>query len=181
MIINPVTGSEVRIALIAAVANNGVIGSDNALPWRIPEDLRHFKALTLGKKIIMGRKTFESIGSPLPERKNIVITRNDNWVCASQNVEVVHTVEDALALAVSLSLRDGDREVMVIGGEQIYRETLGSAQRLYLTQVLADVEGDARFPVLNKSQWREVERREHTASPPNTFAYAFTVLDRLTP
>jgi dihydrofolate reductase len=199
----------VRIALVVAMANNGIIGKDNALPWRIPEDLRYFKQITLGKKIVMGRKTFESIGSPLPGRKNIVITRNPQWSYAQwsyaqwsdkqwsnkprsnkqqahseqnsgQNIDVVHTVEEALELAVNLSLRDGNREVMVIGGEQIYRETLCSAERLYLTRVFADVEGDASFPALNNDQWREVERREFTASSTDAYNYAFTVLDRVT-
>ena len=170
----------IRIALIAAVSTNGVIGVDNALPWRIPEDLQYFKRLTLGKKIVMGRKTFESIGSPLPGRKNIVITRNKTWSCNSRDVDVLHTIEEALQHAVNLSLRDGNQEVMVIGGEQIYRESINSANRLYLTRVCAEVEGDATFPTLNNDEWQEVERQEREAIPPSRYNYAFTVLDRVT-
>jgi len=173
--------SNVRIALIAAVANNGTIGKDNALPWRIPEDLRNFKQITLGKKIIMGRKTFDSLGKPLPDRKNIVITRDKNWQCDSQNVDVVYSIEEALQHAVNLSLRDDNAEVMVIGGEQIYRETLCGADRLYLTRVFAEVEGDANFPALNNDEWRQVEYRHCEAQPPNPYNYAFTILDRVTP
>jgi len=174
---DPMAG-KVQIALVVAVANNGVIGTENALPWRIPEDLRHFKKLTLGNKILMGRKTFDSIGSPLPGRTNIVITRNKTW--HRQDLDIVHTVEEGLQRAVDLSLRDGNREVMVIGGEQIYRETIRSAGRLYLTRVFADVKGDANFPTIDNDQWRETVRCECKASAPNTFDYAFTVLDRVT-
>jgi len=175
-----VSSPAIRISLIAAVADNDVIGVNNALPWRIPEDLQYFKKLTLGKKIIMGRKTFESIGSPLPGRKNIVITRNKHWSCESQDVDVMHTIEEAVQHAVNLSLRDGNQEVMVIGGEQIYRDSINSADRLYLTRVYADVEGDATFPTLNNDEWREVERYEREAISPNRYNYAFTVLDRVT-
>lgn len=170
----------VSIALIAAVANNGIIGNNNALPWRIAADLQHFKRLTLGKKIVMGRKTFESIGSPLPGRTSIVITHNQNWRCGYAEVEVVHSVEEGLTRAVNLSLRDGNTEVMVIGGEQIYRATLSSAKRLYITRVLADVEGDASFPALEKSEWRETERIEHKAEVSAQYDFAFTILDRVT-
>ena len=171
---------QVSIAMIAAVADNGVIGVNNALPWRIPADLKYFKRLTLGKKIIMGRKTFESIGSPLPGRKNIVITRNVDWQCASQDVDIVHSVEDALARAVNLSLRDNNSEVMVIGGEQVYRDVLNRADRLYITRVFTKVEGDATFPAIDEHQWREVGRQEHGDPTSDQLACAFTVLDRVT-
>lgn len=170
--------SDVRIAMIVAMANNNVIGVKNALPWRIPEDLKYFKQHTVGKKILMGRKTFDSIGRPLPDRCNIVVTRNKNW--QRQDVDIAHTVEEGLQRAVNLSLRDGNPEVMVVGGEQIYREAISSATRLYVTRVFTEVEGDAKFPEIDNGQWREIERQEIKARLPNNFDFAFTVLDRVT-
>jgi len=140
-----------RLALIAAVAANGVIGSDNALPWRLPEDLKRFKALTLGHPVIMGRKTFESIGRPLPGRRNLVITRNAGY--RADGCEVLDSLEAALAACAGST-----DEVFVIGGAQIYAEALPLAQRLYLTEIRRDYPGDARFPEWSRAQWKEVAR-----------------------
>ena len=159
-----------RVALIAALADNRVIGRDNQLPWRVPADLKHFKALTMGKPIIMGRKTWESIGRPLPGRDNIVVTRAADY--RAEGCQVVHSVAEALQAAA-----DAD-EAMIIGGANLYEQTLDVADRLYLTQIRAEVEGDARFPVIDRQAWREIECESHPADERNEFAYDFVVLER---
>ena len=148
------------VAIIAAVADNGVIGRENALPWRLPEDLRHFKRITMGKPVIMGRRTWDSIGRPLPGRTNIVITRNPSFAAAG--VEVVASLEEALALAGHIAAADGVEEAVVIGGAEIYRAAIPRADRLYITEVHARFEGDARLPAIDWSQWRETSREDHT-------------------
>lgn len=163
------------VALIAAVAANGVIGRDNRLPWHLPEDLREFKRITLGKPIIMGRKTFESIGRPLPGRTSIVLTRRPDWT--REGVVVAANLRQALAMAEELA--GGDQgEIMVIGGEQIYRLALPLADRLYLTRVDLEVPGDSHFPALDPAQWREVSRRVGH-SDTGGVDYAFLVLERV--
>jgi dihydrofolate reductase len=165
-----------RIALIAALAQNGVIGRDNQLPWHLPEDLRYFKAITLGKPIIIKRRTFESIGRPLPGRANIVVTSQPGW-----SAEGVHTAAgpaQALQQAAQIARREGVDEVVVIGGAELYRALLGRADRLYLTRIHADVEGDACFPAFDEALWREVSRRDCAAGEGNAFAYSFVVYDR---
>jgi dihydrofolate reductase len=159
-----------RIALIVAMAENRVIGRNNQLPWRIPADLRHFKALTLGKPVIMGRKTYESIGRPLPGRDNIVISADSGY--QAEGCQVVHSVEQALEAAGSCE------EAMIIGGANLYRQTLENADRLYLTLVKAEPEGDTWFPEIELQQWREIERQAHTADGSNEFDYDFVVLER---
>ena len=121
----------VALAVIVAVADNGVIGRNNSLPWHLPEDLRYFKRVTLGKPVVMGRKTFESIGRPLPGRANIVITRSHEW--SVDGVSVVNSLDDALRLAADIAALDGADELMVIGGAEIYTNAIPLAQRLYLT------------------------------------------------
>jgi dihydrofolate reductase len=143
-----------QLVLIAAVADNGVIGVDNALPWRIAEDLRRFKALTLGHPIIMGRKTWESLGRPLPGRHNIVITRQPAY--AAPGATVVGSLAEALAACAESPL------AFVIGGGEIYAQALPLAQRLELTEVHLTVAGDTRFPPFERADWRET-RREHYA------------------
>jgi dihydrofolate reductase len=167
----------IELAIIVAVAENGVIGRHNALPWRLPEDLRYFKRVTMGKPIVMGRKTFESIGRPLPGRTNIVITRNPGF--AAEGVEVVSSLQQALELAGDIARIDGSRELVVIGGAEIYAAALPQAHRLYITEVHASVEGDAFLPELDWSSWREVSRARHAAVEPNPFAYSFVVYERL--
>ena len=160
-----------RIALIAALANNRVIGRENRLPWRLSADLRHFKSLTMGKPIIMGRNTYESIGKPLPGRSNIVLTRDAQY--RAPGCRVVHSLEHALEAAA------GHAEVMVIGGAELYRQTIDAAQRLYLTRVKADVEGDAVFPEIDPRQWRELQRESHRGDDKNEYDYDFLTLERV--
>lgn len=165
------------LAIIVAAAQNGVIGRDNGLPWHLPEDLRYFKRRTLGKPIVMGRKTFESIGRPLPGRKNIVISRNRAF--AAPGVEVVASLEEAIALAASIAHADGALECVVIGGAEIYREALPRADRLYFTEVHAAVDGDAMLPPIHWPDWQEVSREHHKASADNPLDYSFVVFERV--
>jgi dihydrofolate reductase len=166
----------VKLALIWAMARNRTIGRNNALPWYLPEDLKYFKRVTLGKPIIMGRKTWESIGRPLPGRTNIVITRDAAF--HADGVRVVHSLEQALALAEKICLLDGGDEAIVMGGAEIYALALPHADRLYLTQVHADVEGDAHFPPLDLTQWHELGREDFAAQGPNPYDYSFLILER---
>ena len=152
------------------MARNRVIGRDNGLPWRLPEDLKRFKATTMGKPILMGRKTFESIGNPLPGRRNIVLTRDRKW--KAHGVDVVASVDDALALS------SGSPELAVIGGAEIYRLTLPLANRIHLTRVEADVPGDTLFPDLDPTQWIETQAGTFAIDQRNQYAMTFITLDR---
>ena len=158
------------ISLIVAVAENGVIGQDNGLPWRLPGDLRRFKALTMGKPIIMGRKTYDSIGKPLPGRTNIVITRQSDLHLSG--CIVVGSLAEALSCINA-------EEYMVIGGADIYRQALPLAQRVYLTQVHATIEGDAFFPALDSTQWHERAREDVVADAQHLYAHSFITLERV--
>jgi len=149
---------------------NRLIGRGNALPWHLPADLQHFKALTLGKPIIMGRKTHESIGRPLPGRHNIVISRNPDF--DAPGCTVVGSVDAALAAAGEVA------EVVVIGGAQLYAELLPRAQRIYLTRIDASFDGDAWFPQLDTSIWEEVECSEHSSDERNPYSYRFLTFER---
>lgn len=151
-------GGKVRIALIAAVAKNGVIGRDGGMPWRLSSDMKFFKATTMGKPIVMGRKQYETVGKPLPGRTNIVVTRQEGY--RPEGVVVFSDLSAALDCARSVAARDGADEVMVIGGGEIYAATLPLADRLYLTEVDLEPEGDVRFPAVDFSQWRVVETPE---------------------
>ena len=163
-------------SMIVAMAENRVIGINNKLPWHLPNDLKYFKQVTMGKPIVMGRKTFESIGKPLPGRTNIVITRNAGWV--SDGVKVAHSLNQAYELAAAIGEIDGQSELMIIGGDQIYQSCLSEVDRIYLTQVHASVEGDAWFPELDWSQWKEIGREDFSAEGPNPYDYSFIVLER---
>ncbi len=165
-----------ELSLIAAVAENGVIGRNNQLPWHLSEDLKYFKQVTLGKPIAMGRLTWESIGRPLPGRTNIVISRNTELEI--EGVRVVPDLGAALDLAQTIAEIDGREELMVIGGGQIYQQALPLVQRMYLTEVHADVSGDAFFPEWDRSEWQEVAREFHTALAPNPYDYSFAVYER---
>ena len=164
-------------SMIVAMAENRVIGINNKLPWYLPNDLKYFKQVTLGKPIIMGRKTFESIGKPLPGRTNIIITRNTDW--SAEGVKVVHSLDQAYKLAEAVCDIDGQSELMIIGGDQIYKSSLPEIDRIYLTQVHADVSGDAWFPEVDWSKWQEVARENYKAEGPNPYDYSFVVFDRL--
>ena len=153
-----------EIVLIAAVARNGVIGRDNALPWRLKADLVHFRKLTLGHPVLMGRKTWESLGKPLPGRRNLVLTRQPGYV--AQGAEVFTSADAAIASA-------GDARLFVIGGEEIYRVLLPEADILMLTEVAAEVEGDTRFPAFDRALFEEFSRRAHPADAENEYAVAF--------
>ncbi len=170
--------AEIRVALIVAQAQNRVIGRNNQLPWYLPNDLKYFKQVTLGKPILMGRKTFASIGKPLPGRTNIVITRDLEF--RADGVKVAHSLEEAIALGKAQCEVQGGDELMVIGGDQIYAQSLPLADRLYLTQVHAEVAGDAHFPVIDPALWHEVGREDFAAEGANPFDYSFIVLDRRT-
>lgn len=160
-----------HVAIIAAVADNRVIGINNALPWRLPDDLKHFRRLTTGHHVLMGRKNYESIGRPLPNRINLVLTRNPGY--SAPGCRVVTSIEQALAIA-----RD-DPQVFVIGGADVYAQTLDRADSMYLTRVHAAVPGDTLFPAFEADQWIELERRNHVADARHIHAYSFVALKRV--
>lgn len=169
-----------KLALIVALANNHTIGIDNKLPWYLPNDLKYFKQVTMGKTIIMGRKTYESIGKPLPGRINIVITRQADYLPpnANDSVKVVSSLEAARDLAESIALINDHNEALIIGGAEIYTQALSLVERMYLTEVHADVEGDAFFPQYDKAQWQAVAREDFAAEGPNPYDYSFVVYER---
>jgi dihydrofolate reductase len=171
------THNNICLAIVVAVADNGVIGRNNQLPWRLPNDLQYFKRVTLGKVVIMGRKTFESIGKPLPNRTNVVISRQPHFI--ADGTIVVQSLSQGMEFARNNALASADGEVMVIGGAQIYTESLPLTQRLYLTQVHGEIAGDAFFPVINWREWKEVRRERHSADEKNPYDYSFVVLDRV--
>jgi dihydrofolate reductase len=162
-----------RITLAVAVAANGVIGAGNRLPWHLPADLRHFKAVTMGKPIVMGRRTWESIGRPLPGRRNVVVTRQTGYT--ANGAEVVHSLAEAIALCADAG------ELVVIGGAELYAQALPIAQRIELTRIHAEFEGDTFFPALDGAVWQEVAVEHHQADAKNPHAYSFVTLDRKTP
>ena len=158
------------ISLIVAASSNGVIGDGGQLPWHLPDDLRNFKRLTTGKAVIMGRKTHESIGRPLPERRNIVMTRSEGYI--ADGCEVVTSADAAIALV-------GDvEEAMVIGGGEIYLAFLPVADRVYLTRVHAEIEGDTRFPPLEDAAWQLVSTQSHAADAEHAYAFDFLEFER---
>ncbi|MFA5938621.1 MAG: dihydrofolate reductase [Sinimarinibacterium sp.] len=161
--------AERRIALIVAMDRNRLIGRDGGLPWRLPEDLKHFKRLTVGKAVLMGRKTWGSLGRPLPDRENWVLTRDPSFVAPGGRV--FRDLDSALRAHES-------GELMVIGGADLYRQTLPLAQRLYLTEVDAALEGDTHFPPLDPAQWQELAAETHEADDRHAHAYRFRTLER---
>lgn len=161
-----------RLVLVVAVAANGVIGREGGLPWRLSADLRRFKAITLGKPVVMGRKTWESIGKPLPGRHNIVVTRRHDFRIDDPSVSVVHDLDEALAAAGDVP------EVMIIGGAEIYALALPRAGIVELTRVHAEVEGDTRLPEFAPIEWRELGRSEHPADERNQYPMSFITLER---
>ncbi len=163
------------ISLILARADNGVIGKNGGLPWHLPADLQHFKRLTVGKPIIMGRKTFDSIGKPLPGRHNIVVTHKPDWQVAG--VTSVSSMAEAIA-AAGLDLKLRAAEIMIIGGATIYTQCLLFAERVYLTEVHIAAEGDTTFPAFDKNIWQEKSRERHDVSGVNP-AHSFVLLERL--
>jgi len=159
-----------HLSIIAALANNRVIGIENRLPWHLSADLKYFKAITLGKPIIMGRKTYESIGKPLPGRRNIIVSRNSEYQAAG--CEVVSSLNNALALVKDC------KEVMLIGGAQLFAQALPQADRLYLTFIHHNFNGDSFFPEWDAHQWHETNRVDHHADSNNQYDYSFVTLER---
>ena len=157
------------ISIIVAASTNDAIGAQGDLPWRLPDDLKRFKAVTMGKPIMMGRKTWDSIGRPLPGRQNIVITRQPDF--SAEGCDVVASVQEAIAIAGDVD------EIMVIGGSQIYELALPLAKRLYLTRVHAEVAGDAFFPTIDETQWRLVSDEPHAADERHEFSFSFRILE----
>ena len=168
----------IAIVVVAAVAENGVIGRDNALPWRLRSDLRRFRARTWGKPIVMGRKTFQSMGKPLPGRTNIVVSRDRDF--SAPGVVVAADLRAALQTARGDALRRGADAIAVIGGAEIYAETLPIADRLDITLVQARPEGNVRFPSIDPQTWREIERSEHTAESGDAADFTFITYERIT-
>jgi dihydrofolate reductase len=158
------------VTLIVAVADSGVIGRDNTLPWHLPDDLQRFKRLTLGKPIVMGRKTFVSIGKPLPGRHNIVMTRDTNY--RPDGVTVVHDVDAAIAAAGDVP------EIMIIGGAELFRLFLPRAGRVHLTRVHGDVQGDIHWPALDAREWRVTDREPHAADERHVYPLTFEVWEK---
>ncbi|MFO7541656.1 MAG: dihydrofolate reductase [Thiobacillus sp.] len=163
------TTKKPRVSVIAALAKNRVIGIENRLPWRLPEDLAHFKALTLGHPILMGRKTFESLGRPLPGRTNIVITRNADY--RPDGCQVAASIPAALALCGEAD------EVFFIGGAELYAQVIPLADRLYLTEVEIEVQGDAWFPDYDRSAFREISRESHLGEKGDALVFDFVVYE----
>ncbi|MBW3546179.1 MAG: dihydrofolate reductase [Bacteroidetes bacterium] len=161
-------------SIIVARANNGVIGKDNGLIWHMPRDLRFFKETTTGHYVLMGRKSYEAVGKPLPNRLNIIITRNSDY--AAENCLVLHSLQEALELAS----QQKQQEVFILGGGEIYRQALdkGWVDRIYLTEIKESFEGDTYFPELDMSQWQESMREEHQADEQNPHDFAFVILER---
>ena len=158
------------ISMIAAMSRNRVIGINNQLPWRMPADIEHFRSLTSGKPVIMGRKTFESIGKALPGRMNIVVTKDRKFSAAG--VIAVHSVDDAVKKA------NENKEIFVIGGASIYEQFLPKADRMYLTLIDGEFEGDAFFPKFNPGEWMEIQSERHAADKDNPYDYVFVTLER---
>ncbi|RLA05102.1 MAG: type 3 dihydrofolate reductase [Gammaproteobacteria bacterium] len=158
-----------QINLIAAMAKNRTIGLDNTMPWHLPADLKHFKAITMKHPIIMGRKTYQSIGRPLPGRQNIVVTRNQDFQL--DGADVVNSLDQALGLC------QGASEIMVIGGANIYQQMLPKAKRLYLTFIDLDVAGDSYFPDWHGLGFKQIDSESHTADETNPYCYRFVTLE----
>lgn len=167
---------KIKNSIVVALSLNHVIGHNNKLPWRLPVDLAHFKNVTMGKPVVMGRRTWESIGRPLPGRTHIVISGSSGE--STPDFHYVSDIDSALTLGHRIAAAQGAEEIMVIGGAQIYRQTLNVCDRIYMTRVQANIEGDAFFPELSDKDW-ELVRTEHTsADARNPYACAFEVWDR---
>ncbi|RCS25437.1 dihydrofolate reductase [Phyllobacterium salinisoli] len=164
------------VSIVVAISENGIIGRENGLPWRLSTDMKRFKAITMGKPIVMGRKTWISIGRPLPGRANIVVTRDPDF--AGEGFDVAGSVEDALALAGKRAAEVGANEICVIGGGEIYRQTLKLADRLYVTEVIGEVEGDTHFAPIDPSVWRKVSVEEVPPGEKDSHATRYIVYDR---
>lgn len=159
-----------QVSIIVAMDRNRVIGKNGTLPWHISSDLQNFKKITMGKTIIMGRKTHESIGRPLPGRENIILTRDKNY--QAEGCTVLQCIEDIFEYCKNVD------EVMITGGSEIYQQSLEQASRLYLTEVHTEIEGDTFFPEFERNEWKEISREEFKADEKNEFDYSFVILER---
>ena len=167
------------IVLVAAIAENGIIGRGNALPWRLKSDMAHFRAVTMGKPVVMGRKTYLSIGKPLPGRTSIVVSRDVSF--AAPGIVVAPSLDAALTVARGDALRRGADAIVIAGGGEIYGQIMERATRLAITQVHMRAEGDARFPLIDMRLWREIAREEHPAAAGDDAAFAIVDYVRVTP
>ena len=163
-----------RLSILVAMARNRVIGRNNQLPWHLPADLKHFKSLTMGKPIVMGRKTYESIGRPLPGRTNIIITHQTNY--QALGAIVVNSI--AAALQACKDTNPINNESFIIGGEKLFQQTLEICQRMYITEIQKDFEGDTFFPEFDPDVWEETQRDKHIAENNDNLEYHFVILDR---
>lgn len=163
-----------RLSILVAMARNRVIGRNNQLPWHLPADLKHFKFLTMGKPIVMGRKTYESIGRPLPGRTNIIITHQTNY--QAPGAIVVNSVAEALQVCKDANTINN--ESFMIGGEKLFQQTLEICQRMYITEIQKDFEGDTFFPEFDPDDWKETQRDKHIAENDDNLEYHFVILDR---
>ncbi len=168
--------AEPILTLVVAIAENGVIGRGGGLPWRLSSDMKHFRRITMGKPVIMGRKTFASLKHPLDGRDNIVVTRDPQFT--APGIFVAHSQEEALAMGRECARARGAGEIMVIGGAELYRACLPQARRIHLTRVHAEVEGDVRFPEMDLSSWRETRRETQPRGPKDEYAFTLSVFDR---
>jgi dihydrofolate reductase len=157
------------VSIIVAIARNHAIGKNNKLLWHLPNDLKHFKDVTTGHTVIMGRKTYDSVGKPLPKRRNIIVTRQ---AISIEGCEVVNSIEAALALCAN------DDEVFIVGGAEIYKQSLSLTDRIYLTIIDHDFDGDTFFPELNNEEWKETERENFEPDEKNKYSYSFITLER---
>ena len=162
-----------RLSIIVAMARNRTIGVNNTLPWRCPEDLKHFKTLTMGHHMIMGRKTFDSIGKPLPGRTTVVVTRNNDL--AIEGCVIAHSLQEAILNCI------GDEEIFIVGGAELYRQAISLADTLYVTEIQHDVEGDAHFPEFDRSEWRETSREVRLQETPQPLDYHFVTYQKAFP
>jgi len=163
-----------RLSILVAMARNRVIGQNNTLPWHLPADLKHFKSLTIGHSMIMGRKTYESIGKPLPGRTNIIVTKQSNF--QAPGTTIVNSIEEALEKSKESSC--ANNESFIIGGAELYRQTLKLCHRMYITEIQGDFEGDTFFPEFNQDDWQETTRERHEGNDKAGLAYHFVILDR---
>ena len=165
-----ITHHSSRLSILVAMASNRTIGINNTLPWRCPEDLKHFKALTMGHHMIMGRKTFGSIGKPLPGRTTVVVTRNRELKI--EGCIIAHSLDEAIAACA------GDEEIFIVGGGELYAQALPLADTLYITEIRQDVAGDAHFPKFDKMEWQEVAREKRSQETPQPLEYHFVTYQR---
>jgi len=159
-----------RLSILVAMASNRTIGVNNTLPWRCPEDLKHFKALTIGHHMIMGRKTFDSIGKPLPGRTTVVVTRNQDLKI--EGCVIAHSLDEAIAACA------GEKNIFIVGGAELYAQAMPLADTLHITEIQKDVEGDAHFPAFDKTEWLEVSRETHQQETPEPLEYHFVEYHR---